>query len=122
MVVLTLVFLMVISALRNGSDPVALFAWPGISAPGSVATAIILLAFAATFMLALGLAGRLAALGLLVAVTANILATGLHLFNSLLLASAIALLLLGSGALSCWRPEDAILSRRAGESEGNSSL
>jgi len=117
MVVVTLMFWMVISALRNGSDPAALFAWPGIPAPSFSATAIGLLAFAATVMLALGVAGRLAALGLLVAVAANILAAGLYLFNGFLLASAIALLLLGSGALSCWRPEEAILSRRAGESK-----
>jgi CDP-diacylglycerol--glycerol-3-phosphate 3-phosphatidyltransferase len=117
MVVVTLLLGMVISALGYGSNLAVLFAWPGVPAPTLMATSTGLLAFVATIMLALGVAGRLTALGLLVAVTADILVTGLYLFNGLLLASAIALLLLGTGALSLWRPEEVILSRRAGESK-----
>jgi CDP-diacylglycerol--glycerol-3-phosphate 3-phosphatidyltransferase len=114
-VVVALMLWIVVPILRSTSDPGALFAWSGVPAPRFVATAMVLLAVAATVLLALGVAGRLAALALLIAASANILATGLFLFNGFLMASAIALMLLGSGALSCWRPEDAILSRRAGE-------
>jgi len=35
------------------------------------------------------------------------------------LACTIAVMLLGSGAYSIWRPEDALLSRRAGEKKGD---
>ncbi len=80
--------------------------------------AISLLILIATLMVTLGAAGRLAALGLLIATSANILARGLHPYNGFLLVATIALMLLGSGALSCWRPEDAILKRRAGEGRG----
>jgi hypothetical protein len=107
----------VVSILRNPSGPGAQFAWSGVAASRFMVTAISLLAVAATVMLALGVVGRLAALALLIAASASILATGLFPYNGILLASAIALMLLGSGALSCWRPEDAILSRRAGEED-----
>jgi hypothetical protein len=66
-------------------------------------------------MLTLGAAGRLGALGLLTAASANIHTGGLDMGNGFLLVGSIALMLLGSGLFSCWRPEDAILSRRAGE-------
>jgi CDP-diacylglycerol--glycerol-3-phosphate 3-phosphatidyltransferase len=69
----------------------------------------------AAVMLALGAVGRLAALGLLVATCSAILARGLDAGNGLALVCAIALMLLGSGAYSIWRPEDALLSRRAGD-------
>ena len=115
--VVALMLWIVVPVLQNTSDPRALFAWSGIPAPRTVTTAMSLLAVAATVMLALGVAGRLAALALLIAASANILASGLFLYNGFLLTSAFALMLLGSGALSCWRPEDAILSRRAGEKD-----
>jgi CDP-diacylglycerol--glycerol-3-phosphate 3-phosphatidyltransferase len=107
----------VFHVLRSGMDPVALVAWPGLPSPRFAGLVISLVALGATVMLALGGAGRLAALGLLIAASANILASELHFYNGFLLVSAIALMLLGSGMFSCWQPEDAILSRRAGEKE-----
>jgi CDP-diacylglycerol--glycerol-3-phosphate 3-phosphatidyltransferase len=115
-VVLLMVWV-VFHVLRTGMDPVALVAWPGLPAPRFAGLAISLVALGATVMLALGGAGRLAALGLLVAASANILAGELHHINGFLLVSAIALMLLGSGMFSCWQPEDALLRRRAGEKE-----
>lgn len=100
------------------ADLVTLVAWPGLLFPRFAGSVISLVALGATIMLALGVAGRLAALGLLFVASANILARGLHLYNGLVLVSAIALALLGSGLFSCWRPEDAILTRRAGDEEG----
>lgn len=114
-VVVALMLWIVVGILRNASGPGALLAWSGVPAPRFVLMAISLLAVAAAVMLALGVVGRLAALVLLFAASANILATGLSIYNGFLLTSAIALMLLGSGVLSCWCPEDAILSRRAGE-------
>jgi CDP-diacylglycerol--glycerol-3-phosphate 3-phosphatidyltransferase len=114
-VVVALMLWIVVSILRNASSPGVLVAGSDVPAPRFVVIAISLLAVAATVMLALGVAGRLAAMALLIAASANILATGLFPYNGFLLVSAIALMLLGSGALSCWRPEEAVLSRRAGE-------
>jgi CDP-diacylglycerol--glycerol-3-phosphate 3-phosphatidyltransferase len=77
------------------------------------------LAVVAAALLALGAAGRLAALGLLVAACSAFLTHGLDVLNGLTLVCAIAVMLLGSGAYSIWRPEDALLNRRAGEKKGN---
>ena len=102
-------------ALLNEPQRIALFAWPGVPLPAVTGLAITLVAMVAAVLLILGVAGRLAALGLLLAASANILAKGLYLSNGFLLVGTIALLLLGSGALSWWRPEDVVLSQRAGE-------
>jgi len=118
---ISLVVLVIGAVLRipwNPLDPRALFAWPGLPLPSLVGWAIGLVALAATMMLALGVAGRLAALGLLVAASANILTSGLYVTNGFVMVSVVALMLLGSGAFSCWRPEDALLNRRAGDKEG----
>ena len=95
-----------------------------IAGPGSAASPWIgnsfgLAVVVAAVMLALGVAGRLVALGLLVAACSAILAHGLDVLNGLMLVCAIAIMLLGSGAYSIWRPEDALLNRRAGEKKGN---
>jgi hypothetical protein len=73
----------------------------------------------ASLMLMLGLAGRLASLGLVISITANILAAGLQPGNALLLAMALGILFLGSGRLSIWRPEDRVLTGHAGQREGH---
>lgn len=109
---------LVLPALQSAAHRVALFGWPGIPFPMVTATAITLMAFVALVMLTLGAAGRLGALGLLTAASANIHTAGLDMGNGFLLAGSIALMLLGSGPFSCWRPEDAILSRRAGAERG----
>jgi uncharacterized membrane protein YphA (DoxX/SURF4 family) len=108
----------VFPTLWTGPGRVEFFAWPRAPFPRLTATAFSLLILVATLMVALGAAGRLAALGLLIATSANILVRGLHSHNGFLLVTTIALMLLGSGAFSCWRPEDAILKRRAGEGQG----
>ena len=116
--VVALMVWIIFHVLWKRIDPVALVAWPGLPFPRFTGWAISLVALAATIMLALGGAGRLAALGLIVAASAVILASGLYVYNGFLLVSAISLMLLGSGAFSCWHPEDAILGRRAGDKEG----
>lgn len=117
--VLVVMVWLISSAFWSAPNLTALFAWPDLPSSGILATAIGLIAPLATLMLALGLAGRLAALGLVMAASIDILANGLYLYNGFLLTSTIALMLLGSGALSFWRPEDALLSRRAGQKEGD---
>jgi CDP-diacylglycerol--glycerol-3-phosphate 3-phosphatidyltransferase len=108
----------VLPALWSAPERVASFAWPGGPLPGVTTTIISAVAIVASVMLALGGAGRLAALGLLIAASTNILSRGLYIYNGFMLTGAIALIFLGSGAFSCWRPEDVVLGRRAGEKRG----
>jgi CDP-diacylglycerol--glycerol-3-phosphate 3-phosphatidyltransferase len=114
LVVITTINLM-IPALGSTADLIALFAWPGLPFANLAALVISGVAVIATTMLALGVAGRLAAFGLTIAASANIMGTGLDLNNGLILSIGITILLLGTGAWSIWQPEDDILSRRPGE-------
>ena len=106
---------LIIPASGNIADQATLFIWPGLPFPNLIAPIIGGMAVVTTAMLALGIAGRLAAFGLTVAASANILGTGLYLNNGLILSVAITIMLLGAGAWSIWQPEDDILSRRPGE-------
>lgn len=109
------VFLMLLAlALSTDGQGVATFAVPGSSQPQISGTLILLVALPGLPMVALGWLGRLGALLLIVAASASVLNAGLGALNGLLLASLITLLFTGSGAFSLWRPEDRILSRRAG--------
>jgi CDP-diacylglycerol--glycerol-3-phosphate 3-phosphatidyltransferase len=108
----------ILPALWSVPERVVFFAWPGVPFLGVTTTVISWVAAVAIVMLALGVAGRLGALGLLIAASANILARGLHVPNGFVLTGAITLIFLGSGAFSCCRPEDIILKRRAGEKTG----
>jgi len=101
-------------ALVSASEQGLLSARAAVTLQNLTAVGISLMALVATIMLALGMAARVAALGVLIAASADILARGLHPYNAFLLTSSILLMLLGSGALSCWRPEDGILTQRAG--------
>lgn len=106
---------LILPVLRNEATWSRLFLWPGSPFPEFLATLTGLMALLALVFLILGAAGRLAALVLLVAASANFLASGLNLVNGFLLVSTVALMLLGSGAFSCWRPEEAVLCRHAGK-------
>ncbi|MBN1218875.1 MAG: CDP-alcohol phosphatidyltransferase family protein [Anaerolineae bacterium] len=96
--------------------PASLFVWINVPFSGPIAWSIVGLALVAVIMLAAGVAGRLAAFGLVIVASANILSTGLQINNGLMLVSTISVMLLGTGAFSLWQPEDCFLSRRAGES------
>lgn len=63
----------------------------------------------------IGLAGRLASLGLIVPLALGAYAHGLTPVRGIALGLAIGLLILGTGAASLWKPEEALLRRRAGE-------
>ncbi len=92
-----------------------LLAWPGSPWPHVTADALGVLAVLTTVMLALGVLGRAASLGLLTPTAMTVLSQGLHLSNGLLVAGTIALMLLGSGYFSLWQPEEMLIRRRAGE-------
>jgi len=78
------------------------------------------LQIAATACIVLGWAGRLAALGLIVPLGLGALTEGLSPVRAWALGLAISILILGTGALSLWKPEEAVFRRRAGESDDGS--
>src|SRR5690606_11684714 len=75
----------------------------------------VLLVFAA--LAVFGAAGRLASLALIVTIGWLRAGEGLAAAEAVLLASGALLMVLGTGALSLWQPEEAVLSRRFAESE-----
>jgi CDP-diacylglycerol--glycerol-3-phosphate 3-phosphatidyltransferase len=106
---------LIIPTLGDSTAQVARFAWPGLPFSNLAAPVISIMALVATVMLGLGVAGRVAALGLVAAASANIFGAGLDWRNGFVLSVTITIMLLGTGAFSIWQPEDAILSRRPGE-------
>ena len=66
-------------------------------------------------MIALGAAGRIAALIILFGVGIYVNNYGLDVTEALLVIVAAALLYLGTGPYSLWNPEQGIISRRLGE-------
>ncbi len=80
------------------SQPIA---WAGILLAGAVVS---------------GFAGRAAALLFLIPLGAEILADGLLWPSSIALVAAVAIILLGTGPLSVWRPEERYLFARPGTS------
>lgn len=71
----------------------------------------------ATACIALGWAGRPAALGLIVPLGLGAFAEDLSLLRGWALGLSIAVLILGTGALSLWKPEETVFRRRAGEGD-----
>jgi uncharacterized membrane protein YphA (DoxX/SURF4 family) len=91
-----------------------LLAWPGALWPNLTADLLGVLAVLTTVMVALGILGRLAALGLLVPTAVTVAATGLNWQNGILVTGAVALMLSGSGNFSLWQPEERLVRVRAG--------
>ena len=68
-----------------------------------------------TFMIALGAAGRIAALTILFGVGMYVNNFGLNLTEALLVVGAAGLLYLGTGPYSLWNPEKKLINQRLGE-------
>ena len=65
--------------------------------------------------IALGFVGRLAAIGLIAPLALGAYADGFVPLRGVSLGLAIGILILGTGALSLWKPEETMFRRRAGE-------
>ena len=107
---------LLIMAFTPPTNPIALFNWLPLPWPTLAAGLMIGLAVSGGLFVTLGLVGRLAALATITAITANIMVTGLHFDNGLLLTANMLLMLFGTGPFSLWQPEARFLSRRPGES------
>ena len=68
-----------------------------------------------TLMIAVGAAGRIAALIILFGVGMYVNSFGLNVTEALLVVGAAAILYIGTGPYSIWNPERGILTRRLGE-------
>ena len=66
-------------------------------------------------MVLFGSLGRLAAFWLMFPLGFDMVTSGLGWANGVGLATAVCLMLLGTGPLSYWQPEERFLFRRAGE-------
>jgi CDP-diacylglycerol--glycerol-3-phosphate 3-phosphatidyltransferase len=65
--------------------------------------------------IAVGLAGRLASIALIVPLALGANANGLAPLRAIALGLTLGILILGTGAASLWKPEERLLRRRAGE-------
>jgi CDP-diacylglycerol--glycerol-3-phosphate 3-phosphatidyltransferase len=70
--------------------------------------------------IAWGWGGRMAALGLIFPLGLDAFSQGLSPLRAWALGLAIAILILGTGALSLWKPEETAFRRRAGEDDDGS--
>lgn len=91
-----------------------LFAGWGLPSPVALAVFWAAVGMLAVVLVLLGAAGRTAALVLLFPLGFDIAARGLNLSNGLALACTVLLLMLGTGALSWWQPEEKFMFRHVG--------
>ena len=94
---------------------VALFTGWGLPLPAFLAMVALVLLLLGGGLVLLGTMGRLAAFWLVFPLGFDMVTRGLDWANGLGLATAVCLMLLGTGPLSHWKPEERFLLRRAGE-------
>ena len=87
--------------------------------PSLLAAALSMTAVIGTLLVLFGFIGRLGAVVLFFPIGFDIATRGLLWDNGLALVSALYIVLLGSGYLSIWQPEDAFISQRTGAKETN---
>ena len=87
----------------------------GLPLPVIVASIAVVLLLLGGLLVLLGTMGRLAAFWLVFPLGFDMVTRGLGWANGLGLATAVCLMLLGTGPLSRWKPEERYLLRRAGE-------
>ena len=74
-----------------------------------------LLMFSGMILIAIGVAGRIAAIIVLFAIGIYLEYFGLHLIEVLLVVGAVGLIYIGTGPYSLWIPERKIITKRLGE-------
>jgi CDP-diacylglycerol---glycerol-3-phosphate 3-phosphatidyltransferase len=94
---------------------VDLFSSWGVPLPGLLAIVAVILLLLGGGLVLLGMMGRLAAFWLVFPLGFDMVTRGLDWANGVGLATAVCLMLLGTGPLSRWKPEERFLLRRAGE-------
>ncbi len=97
------------------ADWVDLFTGWGLPLPAFLASVAVVLLLLGGILVLLGTMGRLAAFWLVFPLGFDMVTRGLDWANGVGLATAVCLMLLGTGPLSRWKPEERYLLRRAGE-------
>jgi CDP-diacylglycerol--glycerol-3-phosphate 3-phosphatidyltransferase len=93
---------------------VHLYAGNGYPQPRLVVALFAVIEALSLALITLGIAGRSAALLLVVPVGLTIVGFDLNLPRTIALACVLGILILGTGRFSLWRPEEAIFGRHAG--------
>jgi len=94
---------------------VDLFTGWGLPLPAFWAIVAVVLLLLGGALVLLGAMGRLAAFWLVFPIGFDMVTRGLDWANGVGLATAVCLMLLGTGPLSRWKPEERFLLRRVGE-------
>lgn len=94
---------------------VDLFVGWGLPLPEALAIIAVLLLILGAALVLLGVMGRLAAFWLVFPLGFDMVTRGLDWTNGVGLATAVCLMLLGTGPYSRWKPEERFLLRRVGE-------
>lgn len=94
---------------------VELFTSWGLPLPNFLAVVAVILLLLGAGLALLGTMGRLAAFWLVFPLGFDMVTRGLDWANGLGLATAVCLMLLGTGPMSQWKPEERFLLRRIGE-------
>jgi CDP-diacylglycerol--glycerol-3-phosphate 3-phosphatidyltransferase len=105
-------------ALPQAWPPLAwvnLFSSWGLPLPGFLASFAVFLLLLGGILVLVGTMGRLAAFWLIFPIGFDMVTRGLDWANGVALATAVCLLLLGTGPLSLWKPEERFLLQRAGD-------
>jgi uncharacterized membrane protein YphA (DoxX/SURF4 family) len=105
-------------ALPHAWQPSAwvdLFISWGLPLPEFLAIVAVVLLLLGGVLVLVGAMGRLAAFWLVFPLGFDMVTRGLDWANGVGLATAVCLMLLGTGPLSRWKPEERYLLRRAGE-------
>ncbi|MFZ1400651.1 MAG: hypothetical protein WAS33_27365, partial [Candidatus Promineifilaceae bacterium] len=89
----------------------------GLPLPAFLAIVSVILLLLGGVLVLLGAMGRLAAFWLVFPLGFDMVTRGLDWANGVGLVTAVCLMLLGTGPLSRWKPEERFLLRRAGEAQ-----
>jgi CDP-diacylglycerol--glycerol-3-phosphate 3-phosphatidyltransferase len=110
-----LVVMQQLDPLRQPADWVTLFADWHLPWPGFLATFFAIIGLVAALMIILGIMGRIMAILVMFPIGFDMVVNGANLFNGVAMGCGITIVLLGTGALSLWQPEENFVLRRAGE-------
>lgn len=104
----------IVGKLTNYPREVAIFSEAGFPFAEGVVLLFSTLEGGLAVLIGLGVAGRAAAFLLVFPIGLTIVAGGLDAESGISLAGLLLILILGTGALSLWQPEDRIFTRRLG--------
>ena len=116
--IFTVCMLILIGQIDNLAQPtdwVALFTSWHVALPEIVASFLAIMGLVAMIMITLGAMGRIMAIIILFPLGFDMITTGPNGVNTIALSCVLLIMMLGTGALSLWQPEERYMYRHAGE-------